>query len=148
MMEDALGELRRLTRSKAAWFRLIEGGNLVATHAVGVPSDFLREAGCAELTESVSQMLKRGKPVKAHGSGASPEDAGLLKSEKLSSVVMVPVLGKKTPSGLLVLGNVPARKLTAEELEFLESCGRQLGIAIENFRLLEQALRSQRQRCV
>jgi two-component system NtrC family sensor kinase len=145
MMEDALGELRRLTRSKAAWFRLIEGGNLVATHAVGVPSDFLREAGCAELTESVSQMLKRGKPVKAHGSGASPEDAGLLKSEKLSSVVMVPVLGKKTPSGLLVLGNVPARKLTAEELEFLESCGRQLGIAIENFRLLEQALRSQRQ---
>ena len=30
-------------------------------------------------------------------------------------------------------------------MEFLETCGRQLGIAIENFRLLEQALRSQRQ---
>ncbi|MGA7927869.1 MAG: ATP-binding protein [Candidatus Sulfotelmatobacter sp.] len=145
MMEDALGELRRLTRSKAAWFRLIEGGNLVATHAVGVSPDFLRDAGCAELTESVSQMLDRGKPVKAHGSAASPEDAGLLKSEKLNSAVMVPVLGKKTPIGLLVLANVQARRLTAEELEFLESCGRQLGIAIENFRLLEQALRSQRQ---
>jgi hypothetical protein len=36
MMEDVLGELRRLTRSRAAWFRLIEGGSLVATHAVGV----------------------------------------------------------------------------------------------------------------
>jgi PAS domain S-box-containing protein len=145
MMEDALGELRELTRSEAAWFRLIEGGDLVATHAVGVSPDFLRDAGCAELTESVSQMLERGKPVKAHGSGASPENAGLLKSEKLDSLVMVPVLGKKTPIGLLVLGNVQARRLTAEELEFLESCGRQLGIAIENFRLLEQALRSQRQ---
>jgi PAS domain S-box-containing protein len=145
MMEDALGELRELTRSEAAWFRLIEGGDLVATHAVGVSPDFLRDAGCAELTESVSQMLERGKPVKAHGSGVSPENAGLLKSEKLDSLLMVPVLGKKRPIGLLVLGNVQARRLTAEELEFLESCGRQLGIAIENFRLLEQALRSQRQ---
>jgi PAS domain S-box-containing protein len=145
MMEDALGELRRLTKSKAAWFRLIESGNLVATHAVGVSQDFLREASFAELTESVSQMLERGKPVIAIRNAASPEDAGLLKWEKLRSVVMVPVLGKKSPIGLLVLGNSGARKLTAEELEFLETCGRQLGIAIENFRLLEQTLRSQRQ---
>jgi PAS domain S-box-containing protein len=145
MMDDALGELQRLTRSKAAWFRLIEGGNLVATHAVGVSQDFLREAGFAELTESVSQMLERGKAVKAHRAGATPEDAGLLKSEKVQFVVMVPVLGKKSAIGLLVLGSSRARKLTAEELEFLETCGRHLGIAIENFRLLEQTLRSQRQ---
>jgi two-component system NtrC family sensor kinase len=145
MMEDAVGELRRLTKSKAAWFRLIEGEHLVATHAVGVSQDFLREAGCAELTDEVSQMLERGKPVIAYRSGASPEDAGLMKAEKLRSVVMVPVLGKKVPIGRLVLGNAGGRKLTAEELEFLETCGRQLGIAIENFRLLEQALRSQRQ---
>src|SRR5208282_5907605 len=46
---------------------------------------------------------------------------------------------------LLFLGSARDRKLTGEELEFLETCGRQLGIAIENFRLLEQALRSQRQ---
>jgi PAS domain S-box-containing protein len=145
MMEDALVELQQLTRSKAAWFRLIEGGNLVATHAVGVSQDFLREASGAELTQSVSQMLERGKPVTARWNVASPEDSGLLKLEKLHAVVMVPVLGKKSVVGLLVLGSDGARKMTAEELEFLETCGRQLGIAIENFRLLEQALRSQRQ---
>jgi PAS domain S-box-containing protein len=145
MMEDALVELRQLTKSKAAWFRLIENGSLVATHAVGVSQDFLREASCADLTESVSQMLERGKPVKAHRGEAGPEDAGLLKAEKLHTVLMVPVLGKKSAIGLLVLGSAGTRKLTAEELEFLETCGRQLGIAIENFRLLEQALRSQRQ---
>jgi PAS domain S-box-containing protein len=145
MMEDALGELQRLTKSKAAWFRLIEGGHLVATHAVGVSPDFLREAGFADLNESVSQILGGGRPVTTHRAGASPEDAGLLKSEGLQYVVMVPVLGKKSPIGLLVLGSAGARRLTAEELEFLETCGRQLGIAIENFRLLEQALRSQRQ---
>jgi two-component system NtrC family sensor kinase len=145
MMEVALAELQRLTRSKAAWFRLIEGGNLVATHAVGVSPDFLREAGFAELTESVSQTIERGHPVMVHRAAASFEDAQVLKSEKLQYLVIVPVLGKKSPIGLLILGCSRGRKLTAEELEFLETCGRQLGIAIENFRLLEQALRSQRQ---
>jgi len=145
MMECALAELQRLTRSKAAWFRLIEGGQLVATHAVGVSADFLREAGFAEVSENVSQMLERGTPVIAHRAGANPEDAGLLKSEKLQYVVMVPILGKKAPIGLLVLASNRARTLTSEELQFLTTCGRQLGIAIENFRLLEQALRSQRQ---
>src|SRR5580700_5574435 len=145
MMEDALEELRRLTKSKAAWFRLIEGGSLVVTHAVGVSQDFLREASCAELTESVSRMLERGKAVKAHRSGDGPEDAALVKAGKLQYVVMLPGLGKKSAIGLLVLGSTGTRKLTAEELEFLETCGRQLGIAIENFRLLEQTLRSQRQ---
>ncbi|MGC2490427.1 MAG: ATP-binding protein [Candidatus Sulfotelmatobacter sp.] len=145
MMEDSLGELQQLTKSKAAWFRLIEGGHLVATHAVGVSSDFLREAGFAELTETVSKILERSRPVVAEASEAIPEDAGLLESEKLRYVMMVPVVGKKSSIGLIVLASARARKLTAEELDFLETCGRQLGIAIENFRLLEQALRSQRQ---
>ncbi|HEX4664395.1 MAG TPA: GAF domain-containing protein, partial [Terriglobales bacterium] len=145
MMEEALGELQLLMGSKAAWFRMIEGGHLVATHAVGVSADFLRDAASAEFSESASQMLDRGKAVMAHRDGATPEDARRLKAEKILQVVMVPVLGKKAPIGLLVLGSTRSRQLTAEELEFLETCGRHLGIAIENFRLLEQALRSQRQ---
>ncbi len=145
IIEAALEELQRLTRSKAAWFRLIESGSLVATHAVGVSQDFLREAGNAELSEKVSQMLARGNAVTANRGAAEPENAKVLKSERLSYAVMVPVLGKKAAIGLLVLGCASARKPSVEELEFLETCGQQLGIAIENFRLLEQTLRSQRQ---
>jgi PAS domain S-box-containing protein len=145
MMETALGELKRITHSKAAWFRLVEGGNLVATHAVGVSPDFLREAGFSELTERLSQMLERGKPVISHRAGAAPEDAALLKQEKLQYVLTLPVVGKKSAIGLVVLGRRYERTFTPDELEFLETCGRQLGIAIENFRLLEQTLRSQRQ---
>jgi len=145
MVEEALVELQRVTKSKSAWFRLIEGGHLVATHAIGVSQDFLREAGIAELSGAASQTLQRGKPVLAHRAGASPEDAALLKAEHLQYVLMVPVLGKKAPIGLLSLGSSRLRRLTAEELEFLETCGRQLGISIENFGLLEQTLRSQRQ---
>jgi PAS domain S-box-containing protein len=145
MMEVALQQLQQLTRSKSAWFRLIEGGHLVATHAVGVSPDFLREGGFAELTESASQLLERGKIVFAHRAGAVPEDPERLKAEKILYVLTVPVLGKKASIGLLALGAAHARKLTADELEFLEICGHQLGIAIENFRLQEQTLRSQRQ---
>ncbi len=145
MMDEALGQLQRLMGSKAAWFRMIEGGHLVATHAVGVSTDFLRDASLAELSESASQTLSGGKPVIAHRAGATPEDARWLKPEKILYVVMVPVLGKKSPIGLLVLGSTHSRQLTVEELEFLETFGRHLGLALENFRLLEQALRSQRQ---
>ncbi len=144
MMEKSLEELQRLMRSKAAWFRLIEGGHLVATHAVGVSAEFLREAGSSELTGEVSQILQRGHAEIARKDTAL-EDAGLLHVEKLNRLLMVPVLGKKSPIGILILANAGAGQLTNEELDFLETCGRHLGIAIENFRLLEQVLRSQRQ---
>ncbi|MGA6984052.1 MAG: PAS domain S-box protein, partial [Candidatus Sulfotelmatobacter sp.] len=60
-------------------------------------------------------------------------------------LLLLPVLGKKAPIGLLTFANARAGKLTPEEVEFLGTCARQLGIAIENFRLQEQVLRSQRQ---
>jgi PAS domain S-box-containing protein len=145
MMQDALAELQKLTDSRAAWFRLIEGGHLVATHAVGVSTDFLRDSGFAELTEGVSQLMQRGKPVTAHRAGAPSEDPELLKSEKVLWLVMVPVLGKKLPIGLIILGSSAAKRLSTEEVQFLDTFARQLGFAIENFRLQEQALRSQRQ---
>jgi PAS domain S-box-containing protein len=152
MMQDALEQLRGITRSKAAWFRLIENGHLVATHAVGVSQEFVREAGLAPLTENVSKMLERGTPwtaKKQNGeddeNGTNPENVEVLKAEKLPHVLMVPVLGKKDPIGLLLLGARRKRRFIPQELEFLETCCRQLGIAIENFRLQEQALRSQRQ---
>ena len=42
-------------------------------------------------------------------------------------------------------GQFRRRQWTAEELEFLQACAKQLALAVENFRLLEQVLRSQRQ---
>ncbi len=145
MMDKALAELQRLTKSKVAWFRLIEGGHLVATHAVGVSPEFVREIGVAEVTPQVSHMLVHGRPTPARQLEASLDDEQVLKSERLRHLLFVPVVGKKSPIGIVTLANHRERKLTDEELDFLETCGRHLGIAIENFRLLEQVLRSQRQ---
>ena len=145
MLPELLENLRQLTRSKAAWFRLMEGEHLVATHAAGVCQEFLRQAGTVELSENTSLLLQQGVLQLAAKGVTNPEDKALLKAERLRHLILLPVLGKKDPVGLLLLGRPTKRTLVPEEVEFLQTCGRQLGIAIENFRLLEQALRSQRQ---
>jgi len=50
VVQTAVDELKRAMRTRAAWFRLVEGGQLVATHAVGVSADFLRDAGFSPMT--------------------------------------------------------------------------------------------------
>jgi PAS domain S-box-containing protein len=145
MVQTALQELQRLTKTRAAWFRLLEGGHMVASHAVGVSPDFLRDVSFVEVTEDLTKMLELARPRVARAESAGPESPERLKVEKVSQVVMLPVVGKKSPVGLLLLGSSQNIQWTPEELEFLQSCARQVAIAVENFRLLEQVLRSQRQ---
>ena len=145
VVQSAIDELQRLTRVKAAWFRLLEGGHLVATHAVGLSSDFLRDAGFAEIDSAIQKLLAEPGPQVTTRNAAGPEPEECLKTERIRQVVMVPVAGNKSPIGLLLLGSSGSRGWTAEELDFLQACAKQLAVAVENFRLLEQVLRSQRQ---
>ena len=145
VVQAAVEDLRHLTHARAAWFRLLEGGQLVATHAVGLSADFLRDAGFAAITEDVSKLLERAEPRVTKREGAIPESADLLAAEKINQVVTLPVVGSKSPVGILFLGNSGTRDWTGEELKFLQAYAKQLALAVENFRLLEQVLRSQRQ---
>ncbi len=145
VVQTAVEELQRLTSVRAAWFRLVEGGNLVATHAAGLSADFLRDSGFAPISDEVSKILEKGEPQIANGNAFSVETVECLRKEKIRQVVTVPVVGKKSPVGLVMLGDSSRRSWTAEELEFLQACAKQLALAVENFRLLEQVLRSQRQ---
>jgi PAS domain S-box-containing protein len=145
VVQSAVEELQHLTGARAAWFRLLEAGHLVATHAVGLSSDFLRDAGMAEITDDISKLLNQPAPKVTTRSAAAPEPEECLEREKIRQLVMVPVAGNKSPIGLLLLGSSGSRQWTTEELDFLQSCAKQLAVAVENFRLLEQVLRSQRQ---
>jgi two-component system NtrC family sensor kinase len=145
VVQHAVEELQRLTKTRAAWFRLLEGGHLVATHVAGLSSDFLRDAGFAEVTENVSKMLAKGVPLVTTRDDAGTEPQSCLETEKIHQLVIIPVVGNKSPVGLLLLGDSWSREWAPEELDFLQACGKQLALAVENFRLLEQVLRSQRQ---
>jgi PAS domain S-box-containing protein len=145
VVQSAVEELKRLTGVRAAWFRLLEGGHLVATHAVGLSSEFLRDAGFAEMNDDLQRLLAQPGPQVATRDAAGPEPKACLATEKIRQVVMIPASGNKAPIGLLLLGASRSRHWTPEELEFLQACAKQLALAVENFRLLEQNLRSQRQ---
>jgi len=145
VVKCAVEELRQLMRVRAVWFRLLEGGNLVATHAVGLSSDFLRDAGFHPANEKTSKLLDHSAPEVSKPSASGQEPQECLVSEKIRQLVTVPVIGNKAPVGLLMLGSSGNRQWTSEELEFLQACAKQLAVAVENFRLLEQVLRSQRQ---
>ena len=145
VVQSTIEELQRLTGVKAVWFRLLEGGHLVATHAVGLSSDFLRDSGFAEVNDDLAKLLGQTNPQVTTSEVAGPETEQYLAAEKIKQLVSVPVIGNKAPVGLLLLGNSGSRHWTAEELDFLQACAKQLALAVENFRLLEQVLRSQRQ---
>jgi len=144
VVQTAVDELRRLTRVRAVWFRLLESGNLIATHAAGPSSDFLRDASIIPTNEKISKLIEKPTSNIAKRSD-SDEPQESLESERIHQVVTIPVLGSKAPVGLLMLGTRMSRGWSSEELEFLEACAKQLAVAVENFRLLEQVLRSQRQ---
>jgi PAS domain S-box-containing protein len=145
VVQSAVEELKRATRVRASWFRLLEGGHLVATHAAGLSADFLRDAGFASISDDVQKLLAQPAPQITTRDAAGPEPKESLQTEKIRQLIIVPVTGNKSPVGLLLLGDSTARKWTPEELDFLQACAKQLAIAVENFRLLEQNLRSQRQ---
>src|SRR5579863_5126394 len=145
VVQSAVEQLQHLTGARAAWFRLLEAGHLVATHAVGLSSDFLCDAGMAEITDDISKLLNQPAPKVTTRDAAAPEPEECLEREKIRQLVMVPVAGNKSPIGLLLLGSSGSRQWTTEELDFLRSCAKQLAVAVENFRLLERVLRSQRQ---
>ncbi|PYX49520.1 MAG: hypothetical protein DMG79_08435, partial [Acidobacteria bacterium] len=145
VVQSAVEELQRVTRVRATWFRLLEGGHLVATHAAGLSSDFLRDAGFAQVNDDISKLLNQPSPQVTTWNAAGPEPKECLETEKIRQLVMIPVAGNKSAIGLLLLGNSMTRHWTPEELAFLQACAKQLAVAIENFRLLEQVLRSQRQ---
>lgn len=145
VVQSAVEELKRVTGVRATWFRLVEGGHLVATHAAGLSPDFLRDAGFAEFNAEVQNLLSQTAPLVTTRDAARSEPTECLEVEKVRQLVIVPVAGNKSAIGLLLLGHSRSRQWTPEELEFLQVCAKQLAVAVENFRLLEQVLRSQRQ---
>lgn len=145
MMVTALEELKKLMNAKAAWFRLVEGENMVVAQQIGLSQDYLRDCASVPVYQSLGQAMQEGKPVVVKTAEANEGIRGQLRSEGFHHVVIVPVLGKKSVIGVLSLGSRRRLTYAPDDMEFLATTGQQLGMAVENLRLVEQILRSQRQ---
>ncbi|HYL12121.1 MAG TPA: GAF domain-containing protein [Terriglobales bacterium] len=146
MLLTALEELKKLMKARAAWFRLQqEDEKLVVVQQIGLSPEFMMARGSIATDETMRNLILNGKPAVIKTKTADPDLQNALKKEKFHHVLMVPVRGKKSVIGVLALGSRHWRSYTPEDLEFLETSANQLGIAVENVRLMEQVLRSQRQ---
>jgi PAS domain S-box-containing protein len=145
MTETALGELKTLMGTQAAWFRLLEGDKLVLSTHIGLSADYVRDRASVPLDESLKGMLLESVPMVIETSRAADSTRPHLRREGFHHVVTLPVLGKKSVVGTLSLGSRHRLSYTPDDMEFLVTSAHQLGLAVENLRLVEQILRSHRQ---
>src|ERR1700737_1626823 len=145
MMATALEELKALMGAKAAWFRLLEGDRMVITHQIGLSKSFVQERQSVPMDDDFERTLSGTVPVVVFTAAASDVVRPHLKQENFHHVVMVPVRGKKSVIGTLTLGSRHRFCYSPDEMEFLINAAHQLGLAVENLRLVEQILRSHRQ---
>src|SRR6202142_571491 len=145
MTETALEELKTLMGVKAAWFRLLDGEKLVLTAQIGLSPEYVRDRFAIPVDESLKGMLSESVPMVIETSTAADTSRPHLKRERFHHVVMLPVLGKKSVVGTLSLGSRHRLSYTPDDMEFLVTSAHQLGLAVENLRLVEQILRSHRQ---
>jgi len=145
IMATALEELKGLMRAKAAWFRLLEGDRMVIAQQIGLSKGFVQDRLSVPVDDDFERTLGSTVPVVLVASAASDTVRPYLKNEGFHHVVMVPVLGKKSVIGTLALGSGHRVHYSPDEMEFLITTAHQLGLAVENLRLVEQILRSHRQ---
>jgi PAS domain S-box-containing protein len=146
MMVTALEELKALMGAKAAWFRLLEDDDkLVIAEQIGLSHDFVRDRLAVPKDDGFERTIGGGVPLAVKISSTDEAARPLLRKEGFRHCILVPVVGKKSIIGTLTMGSRRRVSYTPEEMEFLSTTAHQLGLAIENLRLLEQILRSHKQ---
>jgi signal transduction histidine kinase len=83
--------------------------------------------------------LEAKEPVEALRDSESGPFVDLDDGGTLTLAVSVPLIAQGRPVGAINLGSCTHRPVTAEEMSLLASIGQQIGVAVENARLYEQA---------
>jgi PAS domain S-box-containing protein len=144
LVQAALEKLKAVVGAKSAWFYLVEDGRLAPTQHVGLSPNFLRSMGQVRTNEIQARILQENRAVVLSHSEFSEREQEQLEKHAIHHALLLPVHGKNAAMGMVSLG-CSGHSHPREELEFLETAAQALGIALENLRLLEQVLRSQRQ---
>lgn len=138
-----LEELRKITRAKAAWFRMLQGDKLVLAAHRGLSEAFAQSVATVEIDKSVSGFALRESEVYVlRAAESSPEFRRAIAAEGIHHLVLVPVEGKSSQVGMFILGMQHFHAYTGREKEFLKAAAKQLGLAAENRKLLLQLMQS------
>lgn len=141
----ALNDLKDLMGAEAAWFRTSNGRRLSLLKQVGLSSEFVADRGLVEFDDPVEGIPESARPVKLSRAQLGNSAQLMFRQEHVQQLVVTGIPGRKSPVGVLVLGNRRPRSYAPDEFDFLVTCAQQLGLALENVHLVEEILRSHRQ---
>jgi PAS domain S-box-containing protein len=146
LMLSVLQELKQHTGASCAWYRYLLQDKMLIQQHVGLSERFLAERRVVMLDGSYAmRMVEEGRPGSFEPARIDAAAAKLFGEMNVAQVLVVPVKGKNSIIGTMNLG-IPRRKsFLPEEIGFLASTADQLGIALENLKMFEQVMRSQRQ---
>jgi PAS domain S-box-containing protein len=146
LLQGALQEIRTLIGADAAWVRFLEGSKLELQAHIGLSPEYVAARQSLPVQESFSgHVLQAGRGGVIRTSQAPPETRARLRQDGFDHVLVVPIRGKSSPIGTLATASHHYRWYTRDERQFLTLAADQLGIAVENMRMLDQVLRSKMQ---
>jgi len=146
-MLSAMYELKRFMHAKAVWFRLLAGDTLELQAQVGLSEEFAGRWQSVPARDNFrGRILQQEMPkILDQRSTEDPTIQAIMMAEHFDHMLVIPLRGKTAVIGLLAIGVAKVHRYKQDELLFLASVTMQLGIAIENQRLITKILRSQKQ---
>jgi GAF domain-containing protein len=138
VMEVDIGSLRLLDQEKR---------ELPIVSHQGLSAAYIEAEAHISLLDDdpVAQVARSGEPLVVSGLGRDRSLVGLLvTTEVFRAFAIVPVRSRDRIVGTLGVATRSSREFSDEELELLAAIGHQLGVAVENARLRQEALDAER----
>ncbi len=146
MMMAALVELKEMAGAQAAWYRNFREGQLVLQVQVGLPQRVLNDESVLNLDQDFAIRLVRERgTAKVRVDTLRPRARDVFTEAGISHLILIPVVGKTSVLGSLALAFARNHFYSPDEARFYYTTANQLGIAVENLRMVEQIVLSQRQ---
>jgi signal transduction histidine kinase len=143
ILQDALNKTLEITGMDAGGaYRLIEAElrlSLMAHHGLS-PSMVARFGQLPLAISAAAQAVNQGRPVVSQVANYPPSAwRDLLSVEGWRVAVSIPLISRGKPLGTINLLSRTDQTPAAEQLSLLAAIGQQIGVAMENARLYEQA---------
>ncbi len=146
LMLSVLQQMKDYVGASCVWYRYLLQDKMLIQQHIGLSEKFLSDRRVVTIEESHAvRAMEEGTPTTFEPSRSDGAAVSLFREMNVAQVLVVPVRGKNSIIGTLNIGIPRRQDFLAEELNFLSSIADQVGIALENLKMFEQIVRSQRQ---
>ena len=145
MLNAVLDKVLQVMDSDAGWIYLLneDGSALVLAAQRGFSQEMTAEAQTIELGKSMTgKVAQSGQPIVVDQiSGETHPCMEVCRREELCAFASVPIESKDKVLGVLSVFSRAPSEPESQEVQLLTSIGHQVGVAVENARLAEEASR-------